>query len=131
MSYYNRTLGFVNAPALMQRALPLVLDRPDGRVDVGCYARNCQAMAAALVRNQFQVEPPRAGFFLFPRLPAAALALGRDADIEMTERLRQQRVIVVPGRAFGSPEYLRISMCVAEDSLPGAIAGLDRACATL
>ena len=48
MALVNRTLGFVNAPALMQRVLPKVIR---SRVDMDVYARNrqqlCDGLAAA------------------------------------------------------------------------------------
>ena len=91
MSYYNRTLGFVNAPALMQRALPMVLNEPDGRVDVSVYAENCRQMAACLQRNGFEISEPRAGFFLFPKLPERALALGEGRVEHAVQRGRAAR----------------------------------------
>jgi aspartate aminotransferase len=125
--YCTRVLGFVNAPALMQRVLPRVLADPAGRVDVSVYARNCGRMAAALTELGFVLPPPRAGFFVFPELPARL----RDAsggDIELTERLVGERTIVVPGTAFGSPGYLRMSLAVDGEVVEGAIAALRRVC---
>lgn len=127
LSYCTRVLGFVNAPALMQRVLPILLDDPDARVDVSVYARNCRKMAAALRRLGFELAEPRAGFFLFPRLPAAL----RDAaggDLALTERLVDERTVVVPGSAFGAPGHLRLSLAVDESVVDGAIAAFGRVC---
>ena len=127
MSYATRVLGFVNAPALMQRVLPRLLEGEGARVDVSVYARNCRRMAAGLRGLGFVLPEPQAGFFLFPRLPERL----RDADggdIALTERLVQERTVVVPGAAFGAPGYLRLSLAVDEATVDGAIAAFTRAC---
>jgi aspartate aminotransferase len=126
-AFCTRVLGFVNAPALMQRVLPHVLGRADGKVDVGVYARHCRVFAAGLVELGFVVPPPRAGFFLFPGLPAAM----RDAeggDVALTERLLAERTIVVPGVAFGGPGHIRLSLAVDEDTIEGALAAFRKVC---
>ncbi len=123
--FSNRVLGFVNAPALMQRALPLVLGHPEGRVEVEVYARNCRRMAEGLSALGYHLPPVRAGFFLFPRLPDSLRALGTaeaSSDVALTEKLRAQRCVVVPGTAFGVPDHLRLSMCVDDAAIDGALA---------
>ncbi len=126
-AFCNRVLGFVNAPALMQRMLPRVLDDPHGRVDVEIYARRCRRMAAGLGALGFSVLPPKAGFFLFPGLPAA-LRDPQGGDVALTERLLAERTIVVPGVAFGTPGHLRLSMAADDDSIEGALAAFERVC---
>ena len=129
LSFCNRVLGFVNAPALMQRVLPRMLDRDDARVDVNVYAENARAMASALVELGFELEMPRAGFFLFPRLPMALRERwGASCDVQLTEQLREMRTIVVPGVAFGVQDHLRLSMCVSADAVEGAIAAFRQVC---
>jgi aspartate aminotransferase len=125
VAFCNRTLGFVNAPALMQRALPRVLGRAGGRVDVRVYAENCHKMAAGLRELGFHLPSPRAGFFLFPRLPASLLEAG---DVALTDRLRQHRTLVVPGIAFGVPGHLRLAMCVDPPVVDGALNAFRAAC---
>lgn len=124
-AFCNRVLGFVNAPALMQRMLPLVLGHPDGRVDVGVYARRCQRMAAGLRELGFALPEPRAGFFLFPGLPAA-LRGDDGGDVALTDRLLAERTIVVPGTAFGVPGHLRLSMAADDEAVEGALAAFRR-----
>jgi aspartate aminotransferase len=131
LAFCNRVLGFGNAPALMQRMLPLVLDQPDGRVDVGIYARRCHRMAEGLRRLGFGVPVPTAGFFLFPALPAPLRTAGVDApggDVALAERLLAERTIVVPGTAFGVPDHLRLSMTADDDDIEGALAAFERVC---
>jgi aspartate aminotransferase len=126
-AFCNRVLGFVNAPALMQRVLPLVLDQPGGRVDVEIYARRCRRMAEGLRALGFSVLPPAAGFFLFPGLPPA-LRDARGGDVALTERLLAERTIVVPGTAFGVPGHLRLSMAADDAAIDGALAAFERVC---
>jgi aspartate aminotransferase len=122
-AYCTRVLGFVNAPALMQRMLPIVLADPRGRVDVDVYARNCRRMAAGLRELGFGLPEPRAGFFLFPALPEGV----RD-DVALTEKLVAERTIVVPGTAFGVPGHLRLSLAVDDSTVDGALAAFRRVC---
>lgn len=123
----NRILGFVNAPALMQRALPRVLDDDSARVDVEVYARRCRRMAEGLQALGFHIPSPRAGFFLFPRLPAA-WAQEAGSDITLTDRLLAHRTIVVPGTAFGAPGHLRLSMATTDAAVEGALDGFAAVC---
>lgn len=130
VAFCNRTLGFVNAPALMQRVLPKVLGQPGGRVDVSVYAENCRRMAEGLRELGFELPLPKAGFFLFPRLPPRFLADGVDgSDVALTDRLREQRALVVPGVAFGVPGHLRLAMCVDPSVVDGALEAFRVVCA--
>ncbi len=126
-AFNNRVLGFVNAPAMMQRMLPKVLGHDDGKVDVSQYARRCTRMANGLSALGFSVVPPQAGFFLFPGLPAG-LRDAEGGDVALTERMQAERTIVVPGTAFGVPGHLRLSMAASDEAVDGALAAFKRAC---
>lgn len=127
VTFCNRTLGFVNAPALMQRVLPKVLGQPGARVDVRVYAENSRKMAIGLRKLGFELPLPRAGFFLFPRLPPSLREAG---DVALTNRLRQRRTLVVPGVAFGVPDHLRLAMCVDPLVVEGALDAFSVVCAS-
>lgn len=120
VAFCNRILGFVNAPALMQRVLPTILADPDARVDVEVYARRCRLMAEGLRALRLHVPTPRAGFFLFPRLPPERLEQP-NSDIAVTDELLAHRTIVVPGTAFGAPGHLRLSMAASDEAVRGAL----------
>jgi aspartate aminotransferase len=126
-AFCNRVLGFVNAPALMQRALPRVLGHPDGRVDVDVYARRCRRMAEGLTKLGFELPAPKAGFFLFPGLPDA-LRDAEGGDVALTDRLLAERTIIVPGTAFGAPGHVRLSMAADDDAVEGALAAFTKVC---
>jgi len=112
----------------MQRTLPRVLGQPGGQVEVKVYADNCRRMAAGIRELGFHLADPEAGFFLFPRLPDG-MAGDEGADVALTERLREQRTIVVPGTAFGVSGHLRLSMCVDPPAVDGALEAFRKVCA--
>ncbi len=124
-SFCNRVLGFVNAPALFQRALPKTLASPQGRVNVSVYAENCRVLAATFRELGFTLPEPRAGFFLFPRLPPHFQDAG---DVALTERLLVERTLVVPGSAFGVPGHLRVSVATDAVTIAGSARALRRVC---
>ena len=126
-AFSNRVLGFVNAPALMQRVLPKVLGDPRGRVDVGTYARRSKRMAEGLRELGFALPMPTAGFFLFPGLPEA-FHDESGGDVAFTDRLLKHRTIVVPGTAFGVPGHVRLSMATPDEAVDGALAAFREVC---
>ena len=126
-AFSNRILGFVNAPAMMQRMLPKVLGQPDGRVDVAIYAKRCRTMADGLRELGFSVVEPKAGFFVFPGLPDS-LRDEQGGDVALTERMQAERTIVVPGTAFGIPGHLRLSMAAPDEAVAGALEAFRRVC---
>ena len=107
----TRTLGFVNAPALMQRVLPLCGELS---VDVEIYRKNRDLIFEGLSKAGYKMTEPKGAFFLFPRVP------GGD-DVAFTEALREHRVLVVPGRGFGTPGHIRISYAVPQEVIERAI----------
>ena len=123
LPFANRVLGFVSAPALMQRSLPLVLGRPGGRVDTSVYERNARAFYEPLAALGFAVTPARGGLFLFPRVPAPWVdAFGDAAGEALAQRLAARRTLIVPGGTFGSPHHIRIALCVPSTDVEGALA---------
>jgi aspartate aminotransferase len=112
--FANRVLGFVNAPALMQRAVA----RLQGvRADIGLYERNRRILHGALTEAGYSVSLPQGGFYLFPRSPIAD-------DVAFVMELAERRVIGVPGTGFGLPGYLRLSYCVGPHVVDGALPAL-------
>jgi aspartate aminotransferase len=103
----NRILGFVNAPALMQR----VVARLQGvAVDVAPYKRNRDVLCEELTNAGFTVSKPEGAFYLFPRTPI-------DDDVAFCREMQENLVLVVPGSGFGLPAHFRLAYCVA----PGVV----------
>jgi aspartate aminotransferase len=99
----NRVLGFVNAPALMQRAVA----RLQGvAVDVAPYQRNRDVLWEGLTGAGFRVFKPEGAFYLFPESPTPD-------DIAFCRELQQNLVLVVPGSGFGLAGHFRMAYCVA------------------
>jgi len=107
----NRILGFVNAPALMQRAVA----RLQGLgVDVAPYQRNRDVLWQALAESGFEVFKPEGAFYLFPRSPI-------EDDVAFVRELQEHLVLAVPGSGFGLPGYFRLAFCVAPEVVDGAL----------
>ena len=118
-SFCNRTLGFVNAPALMQR---IVRNLQGVSIDPDYYQRKRDFLHTALMEMGYDTVKPQGAFYLFPKCPV-------DDDVAFTRQLVQRNVLVVPGRGFGTPGYFRISYCVDDWVLEGAADGLAKAAA--
>jgi aspartate aminotransferase len=107
----NRVLGFVNAPALMQR----VVVRLQGvTVDVAPYKRNRDILCEELTKAGFTVYKPQGAFYLFPKSPL-------EDDVAFCRELQQKLVLVVPGSGFGMPGYFRMAYCVAPEVVDRAL----------
>jgi aspartate aminotransferase len=113
----NRTLGYVNAPALMQRA---VQQLQGYSVDVGVYQRKRDLLCRMLARIEYEFIKPKGTFYLFPVAP------GGD-DREFVRLLQEQLVLTVPGTGFGSPGYFRIAFCVDDEVIERSKEGFERA----
>ena len=48
-------------------------------------------------------------------------------DVEFVATLQEHKTLAVPGAGFGLPGYFRISYCVDDRTLEGALAGLKAA----
>lgn len=110
--FCNRVLGFVNAPALMQR---LVAGLQHESVDIAAYQEKRDLLYNELTALGFSMVKPQGGFYLFPRSPLAD-------DVAFVEQAQQHNILLVPGKGFGAPGYFRIAYCidraVIERSLP-------------
>ncbi len=117
--FCNRTLGFVNAPALMQH---VVRNLQGVSIDPDYYQRKRDFMHTALSELGYDTVKPQGAFYLYPKSPI-------EDDVVFARELLQWNVLVVPGRGFGTPGYFRISYCVEDWVLEGAAEGLAKAVA--
>ncbi len=116
MTFAIRTLGFVNAPALWQRA---VADLQDVTVDVDKYQRKRELLYQGLTDAGYECVLPGGAFYMFPRSPI-------DDDVKFVGLLQQERILAVPGRGFGCPGYFRLAYCIQDDVIERALPGLKR-----
>jgi aspartate aminotransferase len=117
MVFSLRTLGFVNAPALMQR---VVAGLQDVTVDVSVYRKKRDFIYDALTDIGYDIVKPGGAFFLFPKSPL-------EDDVEFVRTLQEKMVLVVPGSGFGGPGYFRLSFCVPDRALEGSLKGFREA----
>ena len=115
--FSNRVLGFVNAPALIQRVLKNV---QGVTVNVEQYRKKRDFLYGELVRIGYEVVKPQGAFYFFPKSPI------KD-EVEFVNKLAEKKVLVVPGRGFGCPGYFRISYCLPDSVIEGSIPGFESA----
>ena len=107
----NRILGFVNAPAVIQR---VVAELNDVTVDAEIYKRRRDILMDGLSSAGYDFIKPDGSFYLYCKSPI-------DDDVEFVRHLQKYNVLVVPGSGFGTPGYFRISYCISEDVIKRAI----------
>ncbi len=115
--FTNRTLGFVNAPAIGQKLMARALG---SQVDVSVYEGRRNAMAEVLGDAGYAFTSPKGAFYFFPEAP------GKD-DVKFTAVLQEEKILAVPGTGFGCPGYFRLAFCVGEEVIRGARDGFVRA----
>jgi len=111
--FANRTLGFVNAPALMQR---LVAPLQKNSVDIRVYEERRDLFYNALTSFGYRVVKPQGAFYLFPKSPI-------EDEVPFVKELQERRILVVPGRGFGKPGHFRIAYCVDKKTIEKALPG--------
>jgi aspartate aminotransferase len=114
--YCNRILGFVNAPALMQH---IVKNLQDVTVSIAEYQKKRDFLYKNLVEMGYQLVKPQGAFYMFPKSPIPD-------DIEFINALKEQLVLAVPGQGFGGPGHFRVSYCIDDRTLAGALEGLRK-----
>ena len=112
----NRILGFVNAPALMQRVLPYI---QSASVDIGAYRRKRDLLAQGLTEAGFDFHLPEGTFYFFPKSPV-------EDDVKFVDMLQDELILAVPGSGFGCPGYFRLSFCVADAAIENSFGAFKR-----
>ncbi len=107
----NRILGYVNAPALMQR---IVAELTDVTVDISPYRKRRDLLAEGLKSAGYSFPLPEGAFYIFCKSP-----LGD--DVAFIQHLQKFNILAVPGSGFGGPGYFRMAYCVPEDVIKRSI----------
>jgi len=115
-TFATRTLGFVNAPAIQQRA---VASLQGATVDPAIYRRKRDVLHGALTRMGYDVVNPSGAFYMFPRSLVAD-------DVAFVRELTEERILTVPGVGFGRTGHFRISYCVEDETIERALPGFER-----
>lgn len=111
-----RTLGFVNAPALMQRVVSKLQDEV---VDVNIYRKKRNLLYNNLIKIGYDCIKPDGAFYLFPKSPIPN-------DEEFVKILQNELVLVVPGIGFGTKGFFRASYCVDDWVIEGSLDGFNQ-----
>ncbi len=117
MALANRILGFVNAPALMQK---IVACLQGTSVDIGLYQRKRDLLCEGLAAAGYEFITPPGTFYLFPKSPIPD-------DVAFVQALQEELILVVPGSGFNGPGYFRIAFCVDDATIVNALPGFKRA----
>jgi aspartate aminotransferase len=105
--YANRVLGFVNAPALMQRLITTLQGQVVG-VDI--YQKRRDLFYNQLISLGFEVVKPQGAFYLFPKSPIPD-------DVAFIQSALKHNLLLVPGSGFSRPGYFRIAYCFSEATI--------------
>ena len=116
MNFSLRTLGFVNAPALMQRAVAGI---QRATVDIDIYRKKRDLLHGALTDIGYECVRPDGAFYLFPKSPIPD-------ETQFVAQLQKELVLVVPGVGFGTPGFFRASYCVDDWVIEGSIEGFRK-----
>jgi aspartate aminotransferase len=117
LTFCNRILGFVNAPALMQR----ILVKLQGvSVNVAEYKWKRDNLCGGLAEAGYSFVKPEGAFYLFPKSPIAD-------DVKFVNILLQENILGVPGTGFGTPGHFRLAYCVEDRVIEGSLEGFRRA----
>lgn len=103
----NRVLGFINAPALMQR---LVAKLQRASVDIAAYQEKRDILYHYLTEMGFRMTRPAGAFYLFPHSPLPD-------DVEFVKLAQKHHLLLVPGAGFGAPGFFRIAYCVDKEMI--------------
>ncbi len=113
----TRILGYVHAPAFMQR---IVARLQNARVDTKIYQKKRDLLCEGLAKAGYKFEKPEGAFYLFVQSPIPD-------DMEFVKMLLKRNILVVPGSGFGGPGYFRIAFCVDDATIINSMEGFAEA----
>ena len=107
----NRISGCVNAPSLIQLA---VARCADAEVDLGYYDRNRLTLYEGLTKLGFTCVKPEGAFYLWLKSP-------EEDERQFVEKAKKYNILMVPGRSFACPGYVRLAYCVSYEKIVKAL----------
>ena len=113
-----RMMGYVCAPSLLQKVVASCA-KQNLLPDLSSYRRNRDTLYNGLTSFGYECMPPDGAFYLFVRAP------GGDGDA-FSEAAKAEDILIVSGKSFGCPGYVRIAYCVATETIVGALPGFGR-----
>ncbi len=107
----TRILGFVNAPSIAQKMVAKCLE---AKTDVAAYDANRILLYDGLTSIGYHCIKPDGAFYLFVKSPI-------ENEIDFCELAKEFNILLVPGRAFACPGYVRIAYCVSPETIKKAL----------
>ena len=111
----NRVLGFVNAPSLMQKVIG---DCLDCATDIVAYDRNRKLLYDTLTGFGFTVVKPQGAFYLWVKAPDGD-------DAAFSAAAKKYRLLIVAGKGFAGPGYVRLAYCVDYEMIKRSIPSFE------
>jgi len=118
-TFANRTLGFINAPAIWQQVM---MEVADFKIDPAAYQEKRDLLWTGLTRMGYEVTKPQGAFYMFPKAPIPD-------DLAFVRSLMDDGILAVPGAGFGRVGYMRLSLTVPAGTIERALPGFERALA--
>jgi aspartate aminotransferase len=106
-----RAMGFCTPNALMQLALPRLLDL---RLDVSWIERRSRRLAAGLEQAGYAVARPDGTFFLYVAVP-------QGDDFSFAETMARQGVLIMPSSLFHQADHFRLSVTATDSMVDRAL----------
>jgi aspartate aminotransferase len=116
-AFSNRTLGFINAPAIWQWVM---LESLNETIDAAPYEHKRNVLCDALKAIGYDVRRPEGAFYVFLKTPIPD-------DVAFTQLLAMEGVLAVPGTGFGRSGYIRLSLTIPLERIEKSIGGFERA----
>lgn len=112
----NRTLGFVNAPSLIQKAVARCLDE---KTDVAFYDANRVMLYEGLTKLGFTCIKPDGAFYLWVKSPVAN-------EEDFVNEGKKFNILMVKGSAFGCPGFVRLAYCVSHETIRNSMSAFAK-----
>lgn len=116
MEISNRTLGFVNAPSLIQKAVARCLEE---KPDVAFYDENRVVLYEELTNLGFACIKPEGAFYLWVKSPV-------ENEEDFVNEGKKHHILMVKGSAFGCPGYVRLAYCVSHETVKRSLAAFAK-----
>ena len=107
----TRILGFVNAPTLQQKIVKACLNE---KTDISYYDRNRETLYNGLKELGFECIKPEGAFYLFVKSPV-------EDEREFCAAAKKYNILIVPGRSFACPGYVRLAYCVSYETIVNSL----------
>lgn len=103
----NRTLGFVNAPSLIQKAAARCVEE---KTNLEFYDINRKNLYEGLTKLGFTCIKPQGAFYLWLKSPV-------ENEEEFVAAAKKYNLILVKGSAFGCGGYVRLAYCISNEKV--------------